>query len=227
MTVLTKHMFVNVSGKIGDLQFRQRNGVNFIAQNPDSFIPGTDEASVLRRKNFGLAISFGLAINSVSHLNTLWKAYTPDNMAPVNYMVKQNYHKINDGVISDLAMIVPDWGFGLSATTLELTNTSLSAALSAIGTGAGIDEAVERDIYLAAVVHLSSPVDGVEEPNAFLTLLSASQAIDLINPLTFTIDLDSVEGQMFDAYQTRKVFAALFTVDANDSPVRFSKTLSA
>jgi hypothetical protein len=58
-----------------------------------------------------------------------------------------------------------------------------------------------------------------------IALLSGAQAVDLLNPITFNIPLDNIEGQIFDDYQVNKVFAALYTVGADGKPVHFSNTL--
>jgi hypothetical protein len=224
MGILSKRVLGNVRGKVGDLQFRRLGDLNYIALNPESFIPGTDEASVARRSNFALAIKFGSAVNSISYLRKLWYPYTIKGSS-FNLIVGQNYPYINEGNISDRAMLLPERGFAVNTTSVDLSSAELRAALEALGTGTGIDDAVERTIYLAAIVHFSNPVEEADKPHEFITLLSAPQSIDLVNPLSFSIQLDNVEGQIFNAYQGHKVFAALFTVDANDNPVNFSNTI--
>ena len=122
--------------------------------------------------------------------------------------------------------ITPGLGFAVNTTTLDLTEVQLSIVFEALRSETGIDEAVERNIYLAAVVHLSNPVEETDKPDEFLSLLSPSQSVDLTNPLTFNVSLDSMEGQLYNAYQARKVFAALFTSDTNNKPVHFSNTIT-
>lgn len=225
MGELTKTVLGRISGRVGDVVFRQLDGKNYVSSRPGSY-PVTDDPVILgRRSNFGLTIGFASAVNSIEALQGFWKPFAPQGFSAYNLMCSKNYPFIDKGVIGDRAMIVPALGFEATATSIDLTNTQLSAVIAALGQGTGIDDNIEANMHLAAVVHLSSPQVDLDEPNEMLALLSASQPVDLLNPLTFNIPLDNIEGQLFDAYQVNKVFAALYTVDATGTPIRFSNTL--
>ncbi|MBK7107142.1 MAG: hypothetical protein IPH62_17860 [Ignavibacteriae bacterium] len=54
MAELNKSVLGKVSGSIGELTFRQRNGKNVICMKPSSFTPGSDANSIARRDRFKL-----------------------------------------------------------------------------------------------------------------------------------------------------------------------------
>ena len=221
-----KTVLGRISGRVGDVIFRQRAGKSYVASEPGAYPETADPVILARRKKFGTTIGFASAINSIADLQKLWVPYAPEGGSAFNQMVKTNYPYVGADVIGSQAMITPDLGFAISTTSLDLTETGLAAVLAALGTNTGIDDTVEMNIAMAAVVHLSDPVVEGDKPDEFLSLISASQMVDLVNPLTFNIALDSIETQLFNAYQTVKIFAALFTTDANGDPVRFSTTLA-
>ena len=55
MADLRKKVLGTVSGSVGDILFRVRNGKNYLGTKPLSFMPGTDENSIQRRKRFAMA----------------------------------------------------------------------------------------------------------------------------------------------------------------------------
>jgi hypothetical protein len=226
MGEINKTTLGRLSGLIGDVVFRQRDGANYVSSRPGNYPVTTNPIIIAKRERFKLVAGFAGAINSIGYLRSIWKPYTPERCSPFNLMIHTNYPLINNGVISDRAMLVPDWGFAVNTTTLSFDASGVSAVFEALGNATGIDEVVETNIYLAAVVHLSNPVENTDKPDEFFSLLSASQPVDLANPLTFSIPLDSMESKIFLAYQATKIFAALFTVDANDKPVHYSNTVS-
>lgn len=224
MGELNKTTLGRVRGLVGDVVFRQRDGVNYVSSRPGEYPETTDPVILARRDKFKLTLKFASSINSIDYLREMWKPYSPAKGIGYNTMVRTNYAYINKGVISERASLVPVRGFAVNITSMDLSSTELKAALEALGTGTGINESVERNIYLAAIVHFSNPVVEADKSYEFISLLSVPQSIDLVNPLNFSILLDSVEGQIFKAYQTNKIFATLFTVDANDKPAHFSST---
>lgn len=226
MGEINKTTLGRLKGLIGDVVFRQRDGANYVSSRPTGYPETTDPVILARRARFKLTLKFASAINSIEPMRKIWKPYAPEKGIAYNAMVQSNYIFVNNGVIGDRAMIMPTLGFSANATSLELTETQLTAVFAVLDAESGIDENVERDIYLASVVHLSSPVVETDRPYEFLSLLSASQSVDLVNPMTFNIPLDNIEKQIFNAYQSVKIFAALYTTDANDQPVHYSTSIS-
>ncbi|MCZ7612762.1 MAG: hypothetical protein M5T52_04255 [Ignavibacteriaceae bacterium] len=214
-----------MSGAVGDIVFRERFGVNYVGLRPDSFVPGNDPASVARRQRFSLATKTGVTINSVSPLKSLWQPSTPSGMSPYNYIVKTNYRYVTSSTISDLLKIVPENGFGVTVADSVIDRTRVRLIVEPIGTNAGIDVLQEPNIISACVLFLSAPVD--ESVGAYSILSAVSEPIptDLTQQLTLDANLTNQQQTIFDKYQTRKVFAALVTLDANGIPVHYSSTI--
>ena len=68
MANLRKKVLGTVSGAVGDILFRTKNGRNYIGTRPLSFVPGKDEKSVARRKRFAMATRLAKQINSIYKL---------------------------------------------------------------------------------------------------------------------------------------------------------------
>lgn len=225
MAQLTKTVLGRISGRVGDVVFRQRAGKNYVSSRPGNY-PATNDPEVLeRRANFGLTVGFASAVNSIPGLQAIWQPFAREGKSAYNEICSKNYQFVDNGIIDNRAMIVPELGFAAEATSLELTADELMAVIGVLGPDTDIDDITEPNMYLAAVVHLSNPTADTLQENVMMALLSPVHSVDLINPLTFHIPLDSIEGQTFEDYEEYKVFAALYTVDKDGNPVHYSNTI--
>jgi hypothetical protein len=221
---MNKQVLGKISGSVGDIVFRQRNGKNFAMTKPGSFTPGDDPQSIDRRNRFGLTLKFCSQINSVPYLKTLWSKRAPNGAVAYNYLVKTNYKMVTPADISDQAVLVPEFGFGVTVNSTVIAPPQASAVINPIGTTAGIDPAAEPTIRLVCIVCLSSPDDEFFESSAFITMASPGQTTVLDTQLTFTIPYSNQETQIYNAYQDSKAFFALVTLDSDDNPVHYSTT---
>ena len=225
MAELRKAVLGVVSGAIGDIVFRERDGLNYLATRPSSFIPGTDPASVARRGRFSMAAKTSVAINRIPELKALWDTVTPSGKSPFNFIFHSNYAFVSATDVTDLLKIVPDNGFGISLTGNTVSNMSVQAIVSPIGTKAGINIAVETQWMMACVEFLSNPLDESVAPYSILSLVSTTLPMSLTDPLTFNADLTSQQSLVFDKYQDHKVFIAILSLDATGNPVHYSSSV--
>ena len=224
MAQLKKTVLGKVSGAVGDIVFRERDGKNYIGLRPDSFIPGTDPASVARRQRFLLTLKTGSSINSIDKLKSLWKEVTPSGLSPFNYIVKTNYRFVSSTDLTNLLQLTPDNGFGFAITDNYVDRTHVEVTINPIGSNAGINVALEPNIMMISLVFLTSPVDLSLAPYSLIAVSSASQATNLATELTIDTNLTNQQQQAFDKYQITKTFVALVTLDADGIPVHYSST---
>lgn len=223
MARLNKQVLGKLKGSIGDIVFRQRNGTNYVATKPGSFNTPEDPASVDRRERFKLAVRLSSNINSVPYLNSIWSRKTGGS-SPFNFITKTNYKYMEPEGPTDLAVLVPEFGFGITVNSAGITPPQVQVVIDPIGNTAGIDPTVETTIRMVSIIYLSSPVDEFTEPYTFVTMASAGVPTDLENPLTFDIPYSNQEIQIYDAYEDALAFFALVTLDDSENPVHYSST---
>jgi len=225
MAELKKTVLGKVSGAVGDIVFRERDGKNYIGLRPDSFVPGTDPASVARRQRFLLSLKAGSSINSVAQFKSLWTEVTPSGLSPFNYIVKTNYRYVTSTSITDLLQLVPGGGFGVAISASSVDRTNVRVVVDPIGSNTGIDPIIEPNIVSAGVIFLSSPIDESVDLYSILTVVSSAQVTSLTEQLRFDAFLTNQQQVLFDKYQVRKTFVALVTLDASSAPVHHSSTI--
>lgn len=226
MGTLTKQVLGRVSGKVGDVLFRQRDGKNIVGVNPVSFMPGTDPQSIERRNKFALCSKFSVSVNRITELNFFWKNVTPEGLIPSNYIFRKNYPYAQPDSISQSAVIVPDYGFSVTTSSVTIDPSSIDLQLNSIGTANQIDPLVEVNCRLVLVLSLTSPTTEILHPYSFISLVSSVTALDLVNPISFTITPDSSVVKQISDYQSYFAYFSLITLDSDNLPVHYSSTFT-
>jgi len=212
------------SGNVGQVLFREIGENVYIGTRPKSFIPGTDERAVNRRKRFGLTGKLAKAINSIDKIKIVWDAVTPNNISLYNGIFKANYPNVTPDTVSDTALLSPGIGFNAAIDTAVINNTGIQVTLEALGVDSGIDPLIETHVVMAAVVSCSVTSDTNLKPNYFLAFKSAPVVTNLVNPLSFSVPFKEQEATYYNKYTSHKTFIAFVTLDADGKPVHYSST---
>lgn len=224
MATLKKSVLGKVSGAVGDILFRMKDGKNYVGTRPISFMPGTDNKSISRRNRFRIACKFSKHINRIFTLKALWNRYTPDTMLPYNGMIKVNYYNVTPDDVSNSASLVPEIGFEIPGFTVTKSSTQIIVELLPIGTGTNIDTVQETQFLLTGVLYLKDRKDENFKLYEFLDITFPVAVLNLVNPITFTHSMSDYEKQLFERYNIQKGFFALLSLNPDDEPVHFSNT---
>lgn len=226
MANLEKPMFGNIKGKFGKAVFRQRNGLNYIAQRPSSYsIPGT-ESYLIRTAKFRICAKISSALNSVSLLKELWKEETPEKLSTYNYLISVNYGAVNNDLSLGLIKIAPDSAVGVRLDTVALTSDKLTVNLLPLTEKSLINPSVEKKVKLASLLYLSSPLNSEDSGFEVITFISASKAFDLASPLTFDLFISTSDELKIGLYRNKSVHSSLITFAEDDTAVNNSSTFS-
>lgn len=227
MAELKRAVLGRVSGSVGNITGRIRRGKNYISARPASFMPGKDAASIERRRKFKLALEFGLAIIQNSpDLKLIWQKATRGLMGPHNLIVKQNYKLIGGDGYSVLNHITPADGFPVTVNSFEINNSVLTSVIAPLGNPDLFNLELEQSVKMINLLYNTDPnLDGID-PYSFQVIESSDNLLQLDNPLTFTITLNSVQESLYSKYGSHKIYSALITLDSGVVPVSYSQTIA-
>lgn len=227
MAELKRAVLGRVSGSIGNITGRIKRGKNYISARPASFIPGKDPASIERRRKFKLALEFGLAIIQNSpDLKLIWQKATRGLMGPHNLIVKQNYKLISQDGYSDLNFIAPSDGFPVKINSFAINAGVLTSEIDPLGNPDLFDLELEKSVKLVNLFYNTDPnLEGID-PYSFQVIESTGIILQLNNPLTFSINLNSVQESLYSKYGSHKIFSVLITLDSGSVPVSYSQTIA-
>ncbi|RPI68960.1 MAG: hypothetical protein EHM47_13920 [Ignavibacteriales bacterium] len=225
MATLKKTILGRISGSVGDIVFRNKNGKNFISSKPASFKTPSDISALERRARFRLTAKFAKAVADITVLKELWRANKHSGMTVNNFIISQSYNHITHEDIGNSASLVPGQGIILTNPSVEVSSELLRLNIDALGNNAGIDPVNETLLRMGGVIFLSSPADNLISKYSFISLISDSLAMDLDNPLSVTINLTTQQAALVNKYQVIKAYCALLTFSAEDKIVNYSQTI--
>jgi hypothetical protein len=224
MATLSKQVLGRISGSVGDITFRQKNGSNFISSRPNSFTPPDDEDSVKRREKFAFACKLSAAIVSIASLKAFWEAGISNGLSAFNKIVGTNYRFIGTDTVTNQTFLTPGIGFNVQTSAVTIGANNAQVAVEALGSNAGIDVNREKSIQLVSIASLSSPLDETVDIFSLLPMLSAIQPLTLDAAMTFSLPFSSQVQQLFAKYQVHNLLLALMTLDVNGNAVNYSTT---
>jgi hypothetical protein len=224
MATLTKTVLGKVSGALGDITFRQRHGLNYIATRPSSFAAPTDTSSVTRRGRFAFSCKLSANICYIPHLKLFWGAKVADGRSVYNTIIGTNYKYVSADSITDMTLLSPGIGFRVKPTHSEIKEDGMNLVLDPIGSNAEINTSLEKSVQLTGIVSLSDPIDTTVDEFAIIPLVSSEQQMSVDASLSFSIAFSTQESQLFQKYRICKAMYALITIDVNGIPVHYSST---
>ena len=224
MAKIRKQILGKISGAIGDVLFRVRNGIAYVGTKPSPYPPSMDIKSVNRRQRFALANKFAKSVNNIMPLKSIWKINKLPTQSVYNNIMKRNYHNVAPDDILDTITLVPEVGFSVNVTDVTISQEEIEVTIEAIGENSGIDPVAEPKIQLALVSFFKSPLNDNLSQYEFMPLLSPELTTSLTAQLTFTIKISDQQAQIFSSYLTNKKFFAIVTLDIDKKVIHYSNT---
>ena len=227
MAVLKGNVLGDISGKLGKLAARIIYGRTILAARPVTFNVSYTPELVEIRKKFAVTSNFVKNLISHSPLYEIWQKVKEAGMSAANYAFKLNFGLSSGEKPTVNNIITPADGFPLPVSLATVSPTAVNIQTDALNTVTSvIDEAVERNCLINAVVCYYNPVSAEDAPFAVTPIASAQQLIDLANPLTFDMALNIDQQLLAAKYQNSILFAAIVTLDVYDKVVHYSSTFS-
>ncbi len=224
MAKLRKQFLGKVSGKLGDMVFRNTRRTNYISARPVSFNLPKDDASINRRSRFAIAGKFSSLITSIPDLKLLWQLQAPDGVNIFNYLVKTNYNLVNPDGLTEIVSLTPSLGFIAISESIDVNQSEINVTIKAIGENSGIRPELEKEIGLFCVIGLSNPSDSNLDRIILIPLTSDKVHLSLTDNISFRIRLTNQISELMSKYQKRLMLFALVTYDVDGNPVSYSKT---
>jgi hypothetical protein len=221
MARIKKSFFVIPSGKVGNVVFKCRKGVPYIAAMPSHYtIPDTDyyRKSV---NSFSFAIGFSSALNKIKLIREIW--VTPQDSA-YERMLSCNMKKLRQGRLFEELSLVPQRNFFEAASSEVVFNDgSLFVTFEPVG-GALSD--ADRWISMQGVICLENPVEINSKPYKFISFTSGDYRTEYNSPHTFEALFSGQELSLLENYNSKKIILNLITKSIKGETRKVSNTIS-
>jgi len=220
MATINKSALGKVSGSLGDITFRQRNGKNIVSLRSGSFTPGKDPQSIARRNKFAHVVQVAKTIYSIPELQEIWNQETPADKMAMNVIFQKNYPSLKPGELPQEVCLAPTAGFFIGNATVEFLAETITCTIPALKAAS----APEKKCKLFSLVFLTNPSDTGLSKNALIKYSSDFKPISTTDPMSFGFTLSSLDVQTVKKYQDKKIFFILFTATDEEEIIGYSNT---
>jgi len=224
MARITGSVLGNLSGKLGNLSARTRNGKTYLAARPGSFIVSQSAGSVEARQKFAVVVALAKIIGGLASLKSIWDKVKNPGASVFNTIFRQNYDLASVDRPTDQNIITPG-GFDISMQNPVVAANSITGDIDALNTKA-VFSANEVDLDIVAVVCYYNPVDPADAPYKLINLSKAEAGFDFANPYALNIAYNVNQQIVAAKYQNSIVFLAVASKDADGNIVQYSATLT-
>ncbi len=226
MAVVKGSVIGYLSGKLGHLSARIREGRTILSARPASFNVSYVPALVEIRKKFAVTSSFVKNLLNLSALYQIWTNAKEAGMTVANTVFRKNFQLSAADKPTANNMITPTDGFALPVTSATIGEDKITLVLAPLNTAAVINELIERNFVINGMLCYYNPVNAEDESFALTGLVKPPAVVDLINPLTIEIPLNVVQQALTVRFQSSILYIALITIDAEGKPVQYSSTFT-
>ncbi|MFA5010680.1 MAG: hypothetical protein WC644_01890 [Ignavibacteria bacterium] len=230
--------FGRLSGKLGELVFRNYPDKIVVSKRPLSFKPGSDPASVNRRQRFKLASMFAKSVKSLTVAYEIWAKKTQNKMSAYNCVFKHNYDAVEHNDVSKYVRIFPDSHFLVHPDSFIFTKDYLHVSFNP--SDLNIPDYYDvKYMQVALIIFCKESLVDYRDECRFLTHLTAPVKISADGKMSFSLALSNNEilnpdipslndsqKSVFASYNSHSVFIAFMALDSYRKYVRNSQTLS-
>jgi hypothetical protein len=225
MARLRKQVLGVLKGAIAEVVFKKIGNTYYVAARPESFIPGTDPASVFRRDQGAFVGKLASKIYSIGIIKKLWAPHVENTSRIYQRIWTENYHAANCNDPDQPVKMGPTVGFELSNPTLTLIEKSVHLKADPLGIFAEFIPENAKYITAAAVMVLRDSIIPGDVPLHIIPLTSAASEINLSEELNIQIPLLSNQTKIYHDYHSKKCYMILIVTDDSGIPLFHSSTM--
>jgi len=226
MAEIKNKLFGELSGKFGDIVYRQRNGKNYISRRPKTYSTPQNESFVERSNKFKMSSRIAAVINSVDALKNIWENVKPPNISVYNYLISKNYNASGVNSLLGNMIIVPNSEVGVRLASSEIQADKLIIALEPLTESARIDPTIEKKIQIILVLFMDEPINTNLPSFNISSMISVQKDFDLTTSISFEVMIPTSVSEKMNQYQNKNAFATVVTFDENNTLIKHSDSFT-
>ena len=129
MARVNKAVLGFISGKLGDVVFREMNGKKFVSVSAKKYKISQSAEAKEGRANFAAAVKLAKTVNSIAALKEIWTSAKTDGTNSYHKIIKSNAKRVTGGNLTTANKITPD-GLPLTLSSAEIQNNKLELSFS-------------------------------------------------------------------------------------------------
>lgn len=222
---ISKKYFGELSGKLGDVVFKQRGNTNYIASSPRKYTKPNSVEFENRKSIFKIAAKFSSAVNSIPELKYFWMNSNKNGASAYQKINKLALKTFSEGHSVNWLKITPENGFGVIVSTYSLNKEQYNIRLEPLTERSGINTDIETNIKLITVFNPYDSSANLSEYEYFSNY-SSNHIIDLNTPVEISITLSTAQTNLISMYSKCRVYNTLITLNNENELINYANTFS-
>lgn len=216
--------FGNLSGKCGDVVYRNYNGKTIVCSRPGPQKKCTDPNVLARRKKFKLAVKLGSTLGRIPAMKSIWNQFgVKKNVSAYNKMVKDFHSLIGVSDIHETFRMGPSWGnMSVEPAEFKQENDKLTAEIEIENYNSGLEDLAS--IQMIVLMFLKEPQHINFPEYEIFTLLSNETKYAVNQKMKFEAAMVGDIEEYMKMYDERKLFCLFAGFDEKHNLVRYSNT---
>jgi hypothetical protein len=212
----------NLSGKLGNLSARTRNGVTILGARPSSFNASQTPAVLAIRKKFSVSAQVAKVVGSIDDLNKIWDKVRLAGTSVFNTVIQKNFQYSDEQRPTAQNIITPG-GFNLVVTSAVVAADNITISLPALNGQANFS-ADEKDLSMSILLVGFDPVNAGDNYYKIMSFNHTEADYDPAAVLEAVVNLDQYQQNELARYNQKVLLIGAATKDANAKIVQYSAT---
>ncbi len=202
MARVNKKIIGRLSGKVGDVVFRNKNGKTFATIHNGTNKISTSPACVNNRKRFTSANTFSKIINSFPDLNKIWRASSLPGYTGYNKIIKNNLPLFENNYPNIRNIISPP-GFKIKVKDFSFSPSSFSVNFTT-------SKPFNKLFVINIIIFLFEPKNKKYFPsNIYISRTLDLSGIPKSVPSSFSLSFSSEDSRIISNYSKSIIYFSL------------------
>ena len=214
-----------ISGKLGDVVFRNYNGKTIICSRPGPQKKSTDPNVIARRNRFKLAVKLSGELGRIPVMKCIWNQFgIKKDTSAYSKMVKDFHSLIGVGDIPETFRMGPALAnMPVEPAEFKQENDKLISEIQIENNNSCLENLAS--VQMVVLMFLKDP-QYISLPDYEIIALTSEETNYAVNDnMKFEVDVVGYIEEYFKIYDTKKIFCLFAGFDKNHNLVGYSNTL--
>ena len=214
-----------ISGKCGDIVYRNVGGKTVICSRPGPQKKSTDPNVIARRNRFKLAAKLSSALGRIPVMKCIWNQFgLKRNTSAYSKMLKDFHSLIGIGDIPETFRMGPALAnMSVEPAEFKQENDKLTAEIQIENSNSGLENL--ESVQMVVLMFLKDPLDYNMLEYSIIALASEETKYAANEKMKFDVALVGDVEDYIKMYDARKFFCLFSGFDENHNLVGYSNTL--
>ncbi len=222
MARLSGSVLGNLSGKLGNLAARTKNGETILSARPSSFNASQNPTVVAIRQKFSVSVQIAKVVNGIDDLQTIWNKVRLPGNSIYNTIVQKNF-PYSDVQRPTAQNIITPGGFNLPVTFSAVTADNVSVDLAALSAQTNFTEN-DKDLSISIFLVANDPVNADDDYYKIIPLNFTRADYVPAETVEVVIDLNQFQQNEIARYNQKLLLMGAVTKDAEGKVIQYSAT---